>query len=205
MARSSEGSWPGQPSTRPTPAFASNHISTWSNIVPESDNALSENSKQSLDKKLDHAVEETFPASDPVSMSITKGGAIDYGDEGVSASATPGKPQQKSTAEHILNEAKEKLSDAGSTVSEAAHEAYAQGSRYVREVMGEYPEAERYYRQGTAAVRHQAAENPLLTLVLGLGIGYALAWMIHGVGSGGTKGVPDYARTRRVYAPHRDD
>jgi hypothetical protein len=52
-------------------------------------------------------------------VSITKGGAIDYGDESVSASATPGKPQQKSTAEHILTEAKEKLSDAGSTVSGA--------------------------------------------------------------------------------------
>jgi hypothetical protein len=64
--------------------------------VPESDNALSENSKQNLDKKLDLAVEETFPASDPVSMGITKGGAIDYGDEGVSASATREKPEQKS-------------------------------------------------------------------------------------------------------------
>ena len=170
--------------------------------MPDSANTLSENSKDKLDKKLDRAVEETFPASDPVSMSVTKGGAIDYGDEGVSTSARPGKPQEKSTAEHILTEAKEKLSEAGSTVSEAAHEAYAQGSQYVREVMDDYPEAERYYRQGTAAVRRH--ENPLLTLVLGLGIGYALALIIHGFASSGTKGVPDYARTRRVYAPHRD-
>ena len=170
--------------------------------MPDSANTLSENSKQKLDKKLDRAVEETFPASDPVSMSITKGGGIDYGR--VSAPTTPPKAQETSTAEHILTEAKEKLSEAGSTVSEAAHEAYAQGSRYVREVMDEYPEAERYYRQGTAAVRRHTAENPLLTLVLGLGIGYALALIIHGFASSGTKGVPDYARTRRVYAPHRD-
>ena len=172
--------------------------------MPESANRLPENPKRSLDEKLDRAVEETFPASDPVSMSVTKGGAIDYGDEGVSASARPGKPQEKSTAEHILAEAKEKLSEAGSTVSEAAHEAYAQGSRYVREVMDEYPEAERYYRQGTAAVRRHTAENPLLTLVLGLGIGYALALIIHGFALSGTKGVPDYARTRTVFAPRRD-
>ncbi len=33
---------------------------------------LPENSKENLDKKLDHAIEETFPTSDPVSVSITK-------------------------------------------------------------------------------------------------------------------------------------
>lgn len=33
---------------------------------------LPENSKESLDRKLDEGVEETFPASDPVSVKITK-------------------------------------------------------------------------------------------------------------------------------------
>jgi len=28
---------------------------------------------------------------------------------------------------------------------------------------------------------------------------------IHGTGSGGARGIPDYARMRRVYAPHRED
>ena len=59
----------------------------------------------------------------------------------------------------------------GSTVSEAAHEAYTEGSRYVREAVGHHPEMERYYRQGTEAVRQQAADNPLLTLLVGLGLG----------------------------------
>jgi hypothetical protein len=36
------------------------------------DEHLQENSKKSLDKKLDHALEETFPTSDPVSVKITK-------------------------------------------------------------------------------------------------------------------------------------
>ena len=36
------------------------------------DNKLPENSKKNLDKKLDHALEETFPTSDPVSVKITK-------------------------------------------------------------------------------------------------------------------------------------
>jgi hypothetical protein len=33
---------------------------------------LPENSKENLDEKLDHALEETFPTSDPVSVSITR-------------------------------------------------------------------------------------------------------------------------------------
>ncbi len=33
---------------------------------------LPENSKENLDKKLDHAIEETFPTSDPISVKITK-------------------------------------------------------------------------------------------------------------------------------------
>ena len=86
-----------------------------------------------------------------------------------------------------------------------AHEAYTEGSRYVREAVGQHPEMERYYRQGTQAVRQQASDNPLLTLLVGLMLGYALAWMIHGTASGGARGIPDYARTRRVYARHRED
>jgi hypothetical protein len=38
----------------------------------EKDKKLSENSKENLDDKLDHGVEESFPASDPVSVKITK-------------------------------------------------------------------------------------------------------------------------------------
>jgi len=33
---------------------------------------LPENSKESLDRKLDEGIEESFPASDPVSVKITK-------------------------------------------------------------------------------------------------------------------------------------
>jgi len=39
--------------------------------VPD-DDKLPENSKKALDEKLDEGVEETFPASDPVSVKITK-------------------------------------------------------------------------------------------------------------------------------------
>ncbi|HVL70508.1 MAG TPA: hypothetical protein VM434_01330 [Beijerinckiaceae bacterium] len=36
------------------------------------DDKLPENSKKQLDQRLDEGVEETFPASDPVSVKITK-------------------------------------------------------------------------------------------------------------------------------------
>jgi len=36
------------------------------------DDLLPENSKERLDRRLDEGVEETFPASDPVSVKVTK-------------------------------------------------------------------------------------------------------------------------------------
>jgi hypothetical protein len=43
-----------------------------SSTEQENDKKLPENSKESLDRKLDEGVEESFPASDPVSVKITK-------------------------------------------------------------------------------------------------------------------------------------
>lgn len=41
--------------------------------APESDDKnLPENSQENLNRKLDDAIEETFPTSDPVSVKITK-------------------------------------------------------------------------------------------------------------------------------------
>src|SRR4051794_24110847 len=148
-----------------------------SKIVPSGDKSLPENTEENLDKKLDHGGEETFPTSDPVAVSITKDGAANYGEQvGAPASRTPA---QQGTAEHLVDEAKEKLSAARSTVAEAAQDAYDQGSRYVRETMDRHPEAERYYRHGSQAARQHMTEHPLVTLLLGIGLGYALAWAIH--------------------------
>ena len=58
--------------------------------MPTKDNALPENSKENLEQKLDHAIKETFPSSDPVSVSVTKGGAIDYDQKDEAASAARG-------------------------------------------------------------------------------------------------------------------
>ena len=84
--------------------------------MPGTDKALPENSQQNLNKKLDGAVEETFPSSDPVSVSITKGGAVEYDhddDEAEDPSILRSNPGQQGTSESLLNQAKEKLSDVG--------------------------------------------------------------------------------------------
>jgi ElaB/YqjD/DUF883 family membrane-anchored ribosome-binding protein len=166
--------------------------------MPTKDNALPENSKENLEQKLDHAIKETFPSSDPVSVSVTKGGAIDYDSQDAARSPARGASKQhdQSTAENLLGQAKETIASVTGTASEAAREAYDQGRRYVRSARERYPEAERYYRDGTHTVRQYAAENPLLTLLVGVGIGYVLAWMIHSGGSDEGERVPDYAKTR---------
>ena len=75
------------------------------------DTKLPENAKESLDRRLDEAVEETFPTSDPVSVMVTKGGAVDY-DQPAASSASP--------AEGLAARAKETLSGVAGTASEAA-------------------------------------------------------------------------------------
>jgi hypothetical protein len=52
-------------------------------------------------------------------------------------------------------------------------------------------------------VSQQVAESPWVALFVAGAIGYGLAWLIHGSTNGRTERVPDYARTRHGYAPHR--
>jgi ElaB/YqjD/DUF883 family membrane-anchored ribosome-binding protein len=126
---------------------------------------LPENSKENLDAKLDHAIEETFPTSDPVSVNITKGGAIDY---------------DQQDAESVLDQVRHALSDVTERASGAARDAYNQGQDYVRQTRERYPEAERFYQDGSRAISQQATENPWLWLIVAGAAGYGLGWMIHG-------------------------
>ena len=69
------------------------------------DNKLPENSQENLDARLDHAIEETFPTSDPVSVTITKGPEPDRPDQEAHSSLADdqqGQPEQGST-EHVLD------------------------------------------------------------------------------------------------------
>ena len=170
------------------------------------DNKLPENSQENLDARLDHAIEETFPTSDPVSVTITKGPEPDRADQDAHSSSADdqqGRPEPAPT-EHVLDQVREALNDVADQASGAAHEVYRRGEHYVRQAGERYPQAERYYREGQQVLRRQATESPLLSLLLAAAAGYALAWMIHGGWQGQGTGVPDYGRTRQGYAPHRD-
>lgn len=132
------------------------------------DSKLPENTQENLDAKLDHAIEETFPTSDPVSVTITKGGAIDYDHH-----------EEPDTAERVLDQVRGSLNGVRHRASGAAHSAYSQGERYLRQARESYPEAERLYQEGNRAVRRRVAESPWLALLVAGATGYGLAWLIH--------------------------
>src|SRR5215213_5999154 len=86
------------------------------------DNSLPENSQENLDARLDHAIEETFPTSDPVSVTITKGPEPDRSDQ--QAGASPAEEQQRQprqdSTEHVLDQVREALHDVADQTSGAA-------------------------------------------------------------------------------------
>jgi ElaB/YqjD/DUF883 family membrane-anchored ribosome-binding protein len=169
------------------------------------DNKLPENSQENLDSRLDHAIEETFPTSDPVSVTITKGPEPDHSDQEPSWLSTDnqrGEPEQGST-EQVLDQVREALSDVADQVSGTARQAYSRGEHYARQAREQYPEAERYIREGQRAVTNRVIGNPLLALFMAGVAGYVLGWMIHGERRDRIRNVPDYGRTNRGYAPHR--
>jgi hypothetical protein len=170
------------------------------------DNKLTENSQENLDARLDHAIEETFPTSDPISVHITKGPEPDRpSQEAPSSSADDHLEQsEQDPTEHLLDQVRNALHDVVDSASGAARDAYDQGRRYVQQASERYPQAERYVREGRQAVTHRLTENPLLGLFIAGMAGYALAWLIHGQQRIRETHVPDHARTSRGYAPHRE-
>ncbi|MGF9764218.1 hypothetical protein AAII07_54865 [Microvirga sp. 0TCS3.31] len=167
---------------------------------------LPENSQENLDTRLDHAIEETFPTSDPISVTITKGPEPDRTDQAQAPSADDeqSRPEQDST-EHLLDQVREVLNDVAGSASGAAGNVYSRGEHYVRQAGERYPQAERYVREGQSLVTRYATANPLLSLLMAGAIGYALAWMIYRQRQGRDEHVPDYGRTSRGYVPHREE
>jgi ElaB/YqjD/DUF883 family membrane-anchored ribosome-binding protein len=142
------------------------------------DRHLPENSQANLDAKLDHAIEETFPTSDPVSVSITKGGAIDYDKE--AGSMPEGSiPSGQDGAEGIPQQLRQTAQRVAEQVTETARDIHARGRDTIRDARHRYPDAERYYRDGTQMVRRQVTERPWLSLLVAGAVGYGIAWLIH--------------------------
>src|SRR5215216_4371598 len=94
------------------------------------DNKLPENSQENLDARLDHAIEETFPTSDPVSVTITKGPEPARPDQEAHASSAD---DQQDSTEQILDQVREALSDIADQASGAARDVYNRGEHYARQ------------------------------------------------------------------------
>ena len=170
------------------------------------DNKLPENSQENLDARLDHAIEETFPTSDPVSVTITKGPEPDRSDQEAGASMAEEQQGQAGpgSTEHVLDQVREALNDVAGSATEVVGAVYRQGENYARQAGERYPEARQYARKAQRLVTRHTIGSPLLSLVVAGAIGYALAWMLHGERRSRNSHVPDYARTRRDYAPQGD-
>ncbi len=167
--------------------------------MPSNDKALPENAKGRLDRRLDHGIEETFPTSDPVSVTITKGGASDDDD-----GAVPVRPAERSgdrAGGSYLDQAQAGLNEAGDRAWKAGRSAYDQGQRYAAQALDRWPQAERHLRESTSTLRTYASAYPLVTLAAGATLGFALAKLM--AGGRQSERVPDYARTRRTYSPYK--
>jgi ElaB/YqjD/DUF883 family membrane-anchored ribosome-binding protein len=146
------------------------------------DTQLPENSQENLDARLDHAIGDTFPTSDPISVTITKGPEPErLGREARFSSADDQQvPLEQDSTEHILDQVREALHDVTGHVSGTARDVYNRGEQYVQRAREQYPEAERSIRTGQRVVTQRVTENPLLALFMAGVAGYALAWLIHG-------------------------
>lgn len=169
-----------------------------------SENRLAENSQENLDARLDHAIEETFPTSDPVSVIITKGPEPDQDATSSAADEQQGHSEQGST-EEALDQVREALQGVVDEASGAAHDLYNRGEHYARQAREQYPKAARHIREGQRALTQRVAGSPLLALLMAGLAGYALARLIHSGRQERKIDVPDYGRTDRGYSPHRDE
>lgn len=87
--------------------------------------------------------------------------------------------QARNAAAGVASTATGYAQDAFEATSEYARSAYDATSRYVRDQREQYPEADRYIRQGTRYVRSPVRENPILAVMIAGAIAYGLAYLIH--------------------------
>ena len=100
------------------------------------------------------------------------------GDAGTEADGTV--EQVKGAAQAAYGQAKDAVRDYADQATDVASKAYEQGKRYVDQGRERYPEAERYYREGSKAISRQVEESPLVAIMVAGAVGYLLAVLIHG-------------------------
>jgi uncharacterized protein YjbJ (UPF0337 family) len=82
------------------------------------------------------------------------------------------------TVEKLADKAKDVIKDAAGSASDLAREAYDKGERYARDMRDRLPDAERYWREGSQAVRHQVGESPVVVALLAGLVGLVIGWLV---------------------------
>jgi ElaB/YqjD/DUF883 family membrane-anchored ribosome-binding protein len=82
-------------------------------------------------------------------------------------------------AKDVAGQATGYVQDVADRAGSYASDALDRGNRLVEEGRRRYPDAERYYRGGSEAVRSQVSESPLAALLIAGAVGYGVAWLLH--------------------------
>jgi hypothetical protein len=103
-----------------------------------------------------------------------------------------------SPPDSTYDQARNIAGNAASSVADTAQAAYQRGQRYAENLGSRYPEARRYYQDGTRAISSRVAESPVLALAAIGAAAYGLVWMLRGQSSGTTR-LPHRRGSRRDY------
>jgi len=96
------------------------------------------------------------------------------------AEVEAGAKEASGTVEKLADKAKDAISDAADSASDLARDAYDRGERYAREMRDRFPDADRYWREGSQVIRQQVGDSPVLAFVLAGLVGVALGWLLFG-------------------------
>jgi len=91
--------------------------------------------------------------------------------------------------------------DVASSVSDVARSTYDQGQQYAENLGKQYPQAKRYYEQGTRAISQGVANAPFLALIAAGAAAYGLVHVLTHQSS--TDQMSNRQRTRRGYPGRR--
>jgi uncharacterized protein YjbJ (UPF0337 family) len=80
--------------------------------------------------------------------------------------------------QNAIGGAKDAVSDIVGQASDVAGDLYEKGQRYVEEGRKRHPEAERAYRDGSAVVRSQVEQGPLVAILIAGAVGFGLGLLV---------------------------
>ncbi len=124
-------------------------------------------------RHVDDTVDDSFPASDPPAWTTSASKSVAAECEPDDLKDAPIPP-----GEGLETEAGDAARSRADHVTGPARDLYRRGQSYMEQGRRHWPEAERYYRQGTEAMRRPVQEHPLATMIAVGALGCALGWLI---------------------------